>query len=97
MNSSSGSSPARIRGQYQSVNNPNNILACSTNYGDSWWTYNDDSLLFAVYGTVTTSGQPQIQNTYTLESVGVTLRTGEQEQTTVSAGIKTPDKPKVIQ
>ncbi|MBN2316802.1 MAG: prepilin-type N-terminal cleavage/methylation domain-containing protein [Sedimentisphaerales bacterium] len=93
----SGSYPARIRGQNKCVNKPNIMLACTTNYGDSWWTFNDDSLLFAVYGTVTTSGQPQIQNTYTLESVGITLRTGDNEQTTISAGIKTPDKPKVIQ
>jgi len=93
----SGSYPARLRGQYKGVNTPNIMLACSSNGGDSWWTFNDDSLLFAVYGTVTTLGPPQIQNTYTLESIGITLRTGDNEQTTVLTGIKTPDQPKVIQ
>jgi hypothetical protein len=93
----SGSYPARIRGQYKCVNESNIMLACTTNYGDSWWTFYDDSFLFSVYGTVTTSGQPQIQNTYTLESVGMSLRTGDNKQTTISTGLKTPDKPKVIQ
>lgn len=97
INCLSGSSPAKIRGQYKCVNQSNIMLACSTNYGDSWWTYSDDSLLFTVYGTVTTSGYPQIQNTYTLESVGITLRTGDQQDTTILTGIRTPVKPEVIQ
>ncbi len=93
----SGWYPGKIRGQYQGVSTPNSHLVRTYNGGASWWAPPGDSLLFSVYGTVTTSGVPQIQNTYTLEAVGITLRAGSEEQTTVYTGTRTPNKPKVVQ
>ena len=92
-----GSYPAWIRGQDENVSTPNSCLVRTTNAGDSWWACTDESLLFTVYGTVTTSGQPQIQSTYTLEAVRITLRATDEEQTTVYTGTRTPVKPKVVQ
>jgi len=63
----------KIQGRNANVTETNLSLAKSTDSGASWSTLASQSLLFTVYGTVTTAGTPQTQTTYYLEGVDVTL------------------------
>jgi hypothetical protein len=93
----SGSYPAQIWGQDEGVSTPNSYLIRSDDSGGSWSAQTNQSLLFSIYGTVTTSGQPSIQNTYYVNSVRIKLRTGQDEQSIVYAAAKTINKPEVKQ
>lgn len=93
----SNGTACEILGQDEDVHTSNIRLSKSTNRGASWSTLYDESLLFRIYGTVTTSGEPLIENTYYLKTVGITLRTGSDEQTTVYTATKTLNKPEVTQ
>ncbi|MCX5646211.1 MAG: hypothetical protein NTZ17_16245 [Phycisphaerae bacterium] len=75
---------------------PNN-MAKSSDGGVTWSVVSGASLLFSVYGTVTTAGTPQIQSTYYLEGVEVKLRAGSDGQAVVQGGIKLLNRPEVIQ
>lgn len=93
----SNGTACKILGQDEDVHTSNIRLSKSTNRGASWSTLSDESLLFWIYGTVTTSGEPLIENTYYLKTVGITLRIGSDEQTTVYTATKTLNKPEVTQ
>jgi hypothetical protein len=54
-------------------------------------------LLFSVYGTVTTSGTPQVQETYTLSGVQIRLRAGNDSRSLVQTAVKTLNRPEVAQ
>lgn len=69
----------------------------STNQGIAWTRYSDQSLLFWVYGTVTTEGEPLIESTYYLDRVTVTLQAGTDAQSTVQAGVRLLNRPEVTQ
>jgi hypothetical protein len=75
---------------------PNN-MAQSSDGGVTWSAVSGASLLFSVYGTVTTAGTPQIQSTYYLEGVEVKLKAGSDDQAVVQGGIKLLNRPEVIQ
>ncbi len=92
-----GSYPGLLWGQDGGVSTPNSYLVMSYDSGTSWSTRTSESLLFSVYGTVTTSGQPTIKNTYYVRAVQIKIRTGTDEQSTVYAGVKCINKPEVKQ
>jgi len=93
----SGSYPGLLWGQDGGVSTPNSYLVRSYDSGSSWSARTDESLLFSVYGTVTTSGQPTIQNTYYVKAVRIKIRTGADEQSIVYAGVMCLNRPEVTQ
>jgi prepilin-type N-terminal cleavage/methylation domain-containing protein len=93
----SGSYPGLLWGQNGGVSTPNSYLVRSYDSGSSWSARTNESLLFSVYGTVTTSGQPTIQNTYYVKTVRIKIRTGADEQSIVYAGVTCLNKPEVKQ
>ena len=86
-----------LRGQDKNVVVPNIRLLKSTDRGATWSRRYGESLLFWIYGTVTTAGEPQIENTYYLKTVEIKLRTGSDEQSTVYTATKTLNEPEVTQ
>jgi len=93
----SNGTACKIFGQDKNIYTSNIHLSKSTNGGASWSTLYDESLLFKIYGTVTTSGEPQIENTYYLKTVGITLRKGRDEPSTVYTATKMLNNPEVTQ
>jgi hypothetical protein len=93
----SNDTACKILGQDEDVYASDIRLSKSTNRGATWSRRYDESLFFWIYGTVTTEDEPQIENTYYLKTVGITLRTGNDQQSTVYAATKTLNKPEVIQ
>jgi len=73
----------------------NLFLDKSTNRGASWATLAGQSLLFTVYGTVTTAGTPQTQTTNYLEGVDVVLRASNDTQSIVQTGVRLLNRPEV--
>jgi hypothetical protein len=69
----------------------------STDGGASWTAPAGMSLLYTVYGTVTTLGPPQVQNTYYLTRVNIRLRAGADTQTTLQSAVRLLNKPEVTQ
>ncbi len=95
--SSGNNEPAQFLGQDTGVTAPNIALAKSTDKSVSWSPLAGQSLLFSVYGTVTTAGTPQIQNTYYLNAVSIRLRTGTDQQATVQTRVRILNRPEVTQ
>jgi hypothetical protein len=87
----------KLLGQNKNVTAANVTLAKSTDGSVSWSVLPSQSLLFSVYGTVTTAGTPQIQNTYYLTAVGIRLRAGTDNQATVQTSARTINRPEVTQ
>jgi hypothetical protein len=87
----------KVRGRNANVTPTDNSLSKSTNSGASWSALASQSLLFAVYGTVTTAGSPQSATTYHLEGVEVRLRTAGDSQATVQTAVQTLNRPEVTQ
>jgi prepilin-type N-terminal cleavage/methylation domain-containing protein len=87
----------RIRGQSLGVTATNVVLADSTDKGLSWSTLAGQSLLFTVYGTVTTAGTPQIQNTYYLTGIDLKLRASSDTAALVQTGVRLLNQPTVTQ
>jgi hypothetical protein len=94
---SAGGEACKLLGRYRNVTAANIALGRSTDRGASWARLAGQSLLFSVYGTVTTAGTPQIQNTYYLNAIGVRLRTGTDAQATVQANVRIVNRPEVTQ
>ncbi len=87
----------KVRGRDKNVTISNLNLAKSTNRGVLWSPLASQSLLFTVYGTVTTTSAPQVQNTYHLNGVGITLRAGGDAQSLVQTNVRALNGPEVIQ
>ncbi len=87
----------RVRGQSTGVTATNVSLAKSTDKGLSWSTLPGQSLLFTVYGTVTTAGTPQIQNTYYLTGIDLKLRASSDTASLVQTGVRLLNTPTVTQ
>jgi hypothetical protein len=85
----------RVRGCSSGVTATNLFLDKSTNRGASWATLAGQSLLFTVYGTVTTAGTPQTQTTNYLEGVDVVLRASNDTQSIVQTGVRLLNRPEV--
>lgn len=92
-----GAEACKLLGQDRNVTATNIALAKSTDGGASWASLSGQSLLFRVYGTVTTAGTPQIQSTYYLKAVGIRLRAGTDSQATVQTSVRTVNQPEVTQ
>lgn len=87
----------KIRGRDKNVTVSNLALFKSTNKGVLWSPLASQSLLFTVYGTVTTTSAPQVQNTYHLNGVGIKLRAGSDVQSLVQTNVRTLNGPEVTQ
>ncbi|MCL5280054.1 MAG: hypothetical protein M1376_09125 [Planctomycetes bacterium] len=87
----------RVQGQSLGVTATNLSLAKSTDRGLSWSTLPGQSLLFTVYGTVTTAGTPQIQNTYYLTGIDLKLRASSDTASLVQTGVRLLNTPTVTQ
>ncbi len=87
----------KLLGKNSGVTATNIALAKSTDRTASWSSQSGESLLFSVYGTVTTAGTPQIQNTYYLNAVSIRLRTGTDQQATVQSRVRILNRPEVTQ
>lgn len=81
------------RGSY--VTEPNIALVKTVDRGASWYALPGQSLLFSVYGTVTSEGTPQIQETCCLDGVGIRLRTGNDSRSLVQTAVATINRPEV--
>ena len=73
------------------------FMVKSLDKGMSWTAPAGMSLLYTIYGTVTTTGQPQVQNTYYLNRVSIRLRAGADAQTTLQGAVRLLNKPEVTQ
>ena len=93
----SGSTSCELLGRAGGVMGSNFSLARSTDGGVSWSPLAGHSLLFRVYGTVTTAGTPTIRSTYYLNAVGITLRAGTDSQAAVQTSVRTLNRPEVTQ
>jgi prepilin-type N-terminal cleavage/methylation domain-containing protein len=87
----------RVQGQSSGATAANLALAKSTDKGLSWSTLAGQSLLFTVYGTVTTAGTPQIQNTYYLTGIDLKLRASNDTAALVQTGVRLLNTPTVTQ
>jgi type II secretory pathway pseudopilin PulG len=87
----------KVRVRNGNVADLNIALIRSTDGGLTWAALPNQSMLFAVYGTVTTSTSPQVQNTYYLEGVDVKLRTGGDSRSVVQSGVRLLNRPEVNQ
>jgi prepilin-type N-terminal cleavage/methylation domain-containing protein len=87
----------RVRGQSTGVTATNLALAKTTDRGVSWSTLAGQSLLFTVYGTVTTAGTPQTQTTYNLEGIDLKLRASSDSASLVQTGVRVLNRPQVSQ
>jgi len=65
--------------------------------GVSWSQLEGQSLLFSVYGKVTTAGTPQIESTYYLNAVQIRLQSGADSQAAVQTAARTVNRPEVMQ
>ncbi len=86
----------RVQSQNTGANNPGSHLVFSSNEGDSWSVYADQSLLFWVYGTVTTPGATQIESATRFTRVDVALRTGAQGDIPVQSAARLLNQPEVM-
>jgi prepilin-type N-terminal cleavage/methylation domain-containing protein len=87
----------KVRARNGNVSVLNIGLIRSTDGGLTWAALSNQSLLFAVYGTVTTSTAPQVQNTYYLEGAEIRLQTGGDSQALVQTGVQLLNRPEVDQ
>ena len=87
----------KIQGQDRNVGTSNSDLAKSTDHEASWSTLTDESLLYQVYGTVTTAGTPLIESSYYLDRVDIMLRQSDAAQSIVQTGVRVFNRPEVVQ
>jgi len=87
----------KLLGQNKNVTATNLSLARSTNQGITWLQLSGQSLLFSVYGTVTTAGAPQIQDTHYVDAVHIQLRAGNDSQSIVQTAARVLNRPEVSQ
>jgi hypothetical protein len=87
----------KLWGRDKNVTASNTGLWKSTDWGASWVSLPGQSLLFTVYGTVTTAGEPQVQSTYYLDGIAVSLRAGDDGQSRIHAGVRILNRPEVSQ
>jgi prepilin-type N-terminal cleavage/methylation domain-containing protein len=90
-------SACQLQGVNANGSTSDSFLVKSSDKGVSWSAPTGASLLYTVYGTVTTTGQPQVQNTYYLNRVTIRLRAGTDTQTTLRSAVRLLNKPEVTQ
>jgi len=87
----------KLWGRNKNVTTTNAGLCWSSNRGVTWVPLPGQSFLFTVYGTVTTAGEPQVQSTYHVDGVRVSLRAGDNGQSTIHTGVRILNRPEVSQ
>ncbi len=87
----------KLWGRNKNVTTTNTGLCWSSNRGATWVPLPGQSLFLTVYGTVTTAGEPQVQSTYYLDGVAVSLRAGDNSQSIVHTGVRVLNRPEVSQ
>ncbi len=70
-------------------------LVRTASAGSSWISETDQSMLFHVYGTVTTPGSPETVNVYSLRGVDITLRVQDQPTASVQTSVEVLNGPEV--
>lgn len=93
----SGDVACQLWGVSSNGSTSDSFLVKSTDGGASWTAPSGKSLLYTVYGTVTTSGTPQILNTYYLTRASIRLRAGTDTATTLQSAVRLLNKPEVMQ
>jgi hypothetical protein len=93
----SGTNACDIRGRTSGAGTSDRYAVKSTSDGATWSALSSQSLLFWIYGTVTTAGTPQTQSRYYLKSVEIKLRTGSDQQLGVLTNARIINKPEVTQ
>ena len=73
---------------------PGHLLR-STDGGASWSVLSGESLLYWVYGTVTTPGVSQIETIQCLDSVNLTLQAGSDAGACIRTGVRVLNEPEV--
>jgi hypothetical protein len=87
----------KVLARSSNVSDTNIALLKSTDGGVTWTVLANQSLLFEVYGTVTTSAAPQVLNTYYLEGMEIKVRAGTDIQGMVQTGVRLLNRPEVDQ
>ena len=90
-----GQAPCELQYQSASVTLPNAAFLFSDTGGGAWSSTSNEALLFYVYGTVTTMGEPTIVEVDYLLRVGVSLRIGEHPVARVDTGVSILNVPEV--
>lgn len=83
----------KLRYRGGSVTAPNQALLTTSSSGASWTVATDKSLLFYVYGTVTTPGPPAVIVTKYLTRARVVLRVGADDTTRVETSVQVFNAP----
>lgn len=86
-----------LQGQNQNNTPEYGNLVESTDQGGSWSSYPNQTLVYTIYGTVTTPGAPQIEETNYVRAVRIELRSGADDQSTVRTSAHTLNRPEVVQ
>ncbi|MHC4518142.1 MAG: hypothetical protein ACYTAS_06110 [Planctomycetota bacterium] len=86
-----------LQGQNQNNTPEYGNLVESIDQGGSWSSYPDRTLVYTIYGTVTTAGAPQIEETNYVRAVSVELRSGVDDQSTIRTSANTLNRPEVDQ
>ncbi len=68
----------------------------TTNGGSTWFAPAGESMIFDVYGTITSTGTPQPVETSYVESVRVKLRAGDLPGGVVSGSVRALNEPEVV-
>jgi hypothetical protein len=91
----SGYEACDIRGQDEGAYAANRLLAKSDNHGATWSTLYDESLLFWIYGTVTSAGTIQTDSTYRLQAVNIKVQTDHANQPVLVTSARILNNPEV--
>ncbi len=91
----SGTEACDILGQNKGAYAANRRLAKSDNHGATWSTLYDQSLLFWVYGTMTTASSLLTDSTYRLRAVNIKLQTDHVSQPVMVTSARVLNSPEV--
>jgi hypothetical protein len=90
-----GSIACQLYGYYAGASTADSFLLKTTDGSVTWSAPSGYGLKYRIYGTVTTSGTPDVQHTYYLHRVSVTLRSGTDMQATLQNAVRLLNKPEV--
>jgi prepilin-type N-terminal cleavage/methylation domain-containing protein len=90
-------SACQLYGYHEGASTADSFLVKSTDKGVTWSAPSGYGLKYKVYGTVTTSGPPQVQYTYYLNRASIRVRTGTDTRATLQGAVRLLNKPEVTQ
>ena len=86
----------KVRFQDKNAILPSAAFLQTEDAGSTWNPYTDQALLFYVYGTVTTPGEPTTVDVSYVTGVRVSIRVDQDTAYTVDTGVQTANAPEVI-